>query len=174
MGTETGPLDAAPLVVIMGVSGSGKSTVGALLAAQLGVPFTDADALHPPENVAKMAAGEPLDDADRAPWLDAVGAELAAAPSGLVVGCSALKRAYRDRIRAAAPQSYFAHLAGSPDLIAERLAGRAGHFMPAGLLGSQLRTLEALGADERGGVIEPAEGQSPAELATIFAQQLRG
>src|SRR5689334_14636123 len=98
----------------MGVSGSGKSTVGALLAARLGVPFVDGDALHPASNVAKMAAGIPLDDDDRAPWLDAVGARLA--QGGVVVACSALRRAYRDRLRDAAPAARFVLLHGNRDL----------------------------------------------------------
>ena len=135
-----------PPVVVMGVSGSGKSTVGAALARALAVPFVDADALHPEANRAKMAAGIPLDDADRAPWLDAVGAVLAAGP--VVVACSALKRTYRDRLRAAAPELRLVFLDGSPALLASRMAARPGHFMPASLLDSQLAALERPAPDE--------------------------
>ncbi|WP_345763993.1 gluconokinase [Diaminobutyricibacter sp. McL0608] len=148
----TEPLEqsARPLVVVMGVSGSGKSTVGALLAESLGAPFTDGDDLHPPANVAKMAAGIPLDDDDRWPWLAAVGRTLAAAgPDGLVVACSALKRAYRDAIRAEAPTVRFVELDSSPAVLAARMV-RPGHFMPPSLLASQLATLEPLASDEPG------------------------
>ena len=133
-------------VVVMGVSGSGKTTVGAALADALGLPFVDGDALHPAANVAKMAAGIPLDDADRAPWLDAVGAVLAAGP--VVVACSALRRVYRDRLRAAAPGLLLVFLDGSREVLAQRMAGRPGHFMPASLLDSQLATLERPDPDE--------------------------
>lgn len=137
-------------VVVMGVSGSGKSTVGAALARRMRVPFVDADTLHPAANVAKMAAGHPLDDFDRRPWLDTVGEWLAAHRDGGVVSCSALKRTYRDQLRAHCPGVEFLHLSGSADLIADRLAARTDHFMPAALLRSQLDTLEALGPDEAG------------------------
>lgn len=137
-------------VVVMGVSGSGKSTVGAALAARLGVPFVDADALHPPANVAKMTAGQPLDDDDRYPWLEKVGEWLADHRDGAVASCSALKRKYRDQLRAHCPDVEFVHLSGSAELIGGRLAARTGHFMPAALLRSQLDTLEPLGADEAG------------------------
>ena len=130
----------------MGVSGSGKTTVGAALADALGLPFVDGDALHPAANVAKMAAGIPLDDADRAPWLDAVGAVLAAGP--VVVACSALRRVYRDRLRAAAPELLLVFLDGSREVLAARMAARPGHFMPASLLDSQLATLERPDPDE--------------------------
>ncbi|MBX9641511.1 MAG: gluconokinase [Mycobacteriaceae bacterium] len=140
-------------VVVFGVSGSGKSTVGAALARRLGVPFEDADHLHPPANIAKMTAGEPLTDDDRYPWLDKVGEWLAAHPEG-VMSCSALKRAYRDRLRRHSPSACFLHLRGHPDVIAARLAGRPGHFMPATLLQSQIDTLEPLGADEPGVVVD--------------------
>jgi gluconokinase len=137
-------------VVVMGVSGSGKSTVGAALARRLGVPFVDADTLHPSANVAKMAAGEPLGDDDRHPWLERVGEWLAGHGDGGVASCSALKRSYRDRLRAHCPAVTFLHLSGSPELIARRLAARSGHFMPAALLASQFDTLEPLGPDEAG------------------------
>jgi carbohydrate kinase (thermoresistant glucokinase family) len=133
-------------VVVMGVSGSGKSTVGAALAEALGIPFVDGDALHPAANVAKMAAGIPLGDEDRAPWLDAIGARLARPP--IVVACSALKRAYRDRLRDAAPSLELVFLDGTRDLLAERMLARPGHFMPPALLDSQLATLERPTPDE--------------------------
>jgi gluconokinase len=134
----------------MGVSGSGKSTVGAALARRLRVPFVDADTLHPAANIAKMAAGEPLDDDDRYPWLEQVGDWLATHRDGGVVSCSALKKAYRDQLRAHCPDVIFLHLSGSAELIGGRLAARTGHFMPAALLRSQLDTLEPLGPDEAG------------------------
>ena len=141
----------APAIVVMGVSGCGKSSVAAGLAAALGADWIDGDDLHSAESVAKMRAGIPLTDADRWPWLDRIGARLAEATQGergLVIACSALKRAYRDRLRAAAPGLRFVFLDGSAELIAERLARRAGHYMPAGLLASQLQTLERPGAEE--------------------------
>lgn len=135
-------------VVVMGVSGCGKSSVGEALGAILGVPYVDGDDLHPAENVAKMAAGVPLTDADRWPWLDRVAAVLAErAPA--IVGCSALKRAYRDRISAGAGGPVrFVHLAGSRAVIEGRMAARTGHFMPAALLDSQFAALEPPGPDE--------------------------
>lgn len=158
-----------PLVVVMGVSGSGKSTVGALLAETLGVPFVDADDLHPAANVAKMAAGQPLVDEDRWPWLEAVGETLAAASAGLVVACSALKRSYRDAIRDRAPAAVFVHLHGTRELLAERLAGRVGHFMPGSLLDSQLATLEVPG--EREGIIVDID-QKPESAVRVIAGRL--
>ena len=140
----------APRLVIMGVSGCGKSTVGERLAQRLGVPFLEGDDLHPPHNVALMAAGTPLTDADRADWLDAIAERLSDLQSdeGLVVSCSALKRRYRDRLRAAASDLQFVHLHGDPALLATRLAQRQGHYMPPSLLLSQLETLEIPSADE--------------------------
>lgn len=143
-------------VVVMGVSGSGKSTVGTALAQRLRVPFIDADTLHPRANIAKMAAGEPLDDDDRFPWLDRVGEWLAAHRRGGVVSCSALKRKYRDQLRGHCPRVEFLHLAGSPALISGRLAARTGHFMPAALVHSQFKALEPLGADESGATVDAA------------------
>jgi len=135
----------------MGVSGSGKTTVGAALAQRLRVPFEDADDLHPPANVAKMSAGIPLDDGDRLPWLRTVGGWLADhTETGGVLSCSALRRSYRDILREAAPRQLFVHLAGSPEVVARRVAGRPGHFMPASLVQSQFATLEPLGDDENG------------------------
>lgn len=138
-----------PLVVI-GVSGSGKSTVGAALAQRLRVPYEDADDLHPPENVAKMSAGHALDDADRYPWLEAVGGWLEAHPDGGVMACSALKRRYRDQLRRHAPGLTFLLLEGTAEVIGRRQASRPGHFMPASLLSSQFATLEPLEPDEHG------------------------
>jgi len=147
------------LVVVMGVSGAGKSTVGLALAGLLGVQFVDADSLHPAANVAKMAAGTPLTDADRWPWLDLVGQALAGAPdAGLVVACSALKRSYRDAIRAAAPAAEFVHLVVPRGVLGDRVANRPGHFMPATLVDSQLVTLEPLDADEPGVVVDSEGG----------------
>lgn len=138
----------------MGVSGSGKSTVGTALARRWGVAFTDADELHPPANLAKMAAGHPLDDDDRRPWLEIVGAWLAAHADGGVVACSALRRTYRDQLRTHLPDVTWLHLDGDPTLIAGRQADRPGHFMPSSLMASQLATLEPLGADEGGLVVD--------------------
>lgn len=138
-------------VVVMGVSGCGKSTVGRGMAERLGVNFVEGDALHSEQNVARMAAGIPLTDADRHGWLQAVAEQLShatAAASGVVVSCSALKRAYRDLLRAGAPDLRFVFLHGSPALLAERMASRSGHYMPPSLLQSQLQTLEPPGRDE--------------------------
>lgn len=138
----------------MGVSGAGKSTVGSALARRMRVPYVDADTLHPAANVAQMAAGHPLDDADRYPWLEKVGEWLAAHRGGGVVSCSALKRTYRDQLRAHCPGVEFLHLSGSAELIARRLAARTDHFMPAALLRTQLDTLEPLGPNEAGWTVD--------------------
>jgi len=136
-------------VLVMGVSGVGKSTIGQGLAAALGVPFADADAFHPPANVAKMSAGTPLTDDDRWPWLDAIGAWLdAQGEAGGVVTCSALKRAYRDRLLAPRRDVRLLYLHGDPALVMARQAARENHFMPASLMASQYATLEAPGAEE--------------------------
>jgi len=141
---------ASPIVV-MGVSGSGKSTVGAALAQRLKVPFADADDFHPPANIDKMTAGRPLDDDDRYPWLEAIGVWLAErCAAGGVMSCSALKRRYREQLRRHCPGVEFLHLEGTPEVIGRRQASRPGHFMPASLLASQFATLEPLGDDERG------------------------
>lgn len=140
----------------MGVSGSGKSIVGAALARRLGIPFADADAFHPAANVAKMAAGTPLDDDDRYPWLDAVGRWLASHDDG-VMSCSALKRRYRDQLRSHRSDIAFLHLIGSPELIGSRQADRPGHFMPSSLVTSQFETLEPLDPDEHGITIDVAQ-----------------
>ncbi|NSC20832.1 gluconokinase [Streptomyces albus subsp. chlorinus] len=141
----------------MGVSGSGKSTVGEWLAEALGLPFGDADAFHPKSNIEKMSAGVPLDDADRAPWLEAMADWLGRhRDSGAVLVCSALKVRYRDRLRRASPRLYFLHLEGSYELIAARVARRRGHFMPPGLLRSQFEALEPLTGRERGAAVSVA------------------
>ncbi|MEU5385381.1 gluconokinase [Kitasatospora cineracea] len=146
-----------PVVVVMGVSGVGKTTVARLLADRLDLPYAEADDFHPAANIAKMSAGIPLDDRDRLPWLQALGGwlgERAAAGSGGVVTCSALKRRYRDVLRAACPDAFFLHLSGSHDLVGDRMAHRTGHFMPTSLLDSQYAALEPLQADENGTVLD--------------------
>ncbi|MCB1752711.1 MAG: gluconokinase [Gammaproteobacteria bacterium] len=140
------------LIVVMGVAGCGKSSVGIALARRLGQPFIDADEFHPPANVAKMSRGVPLTDADRWPWLDNLGAAMQAhadRTGGVVTACSALRRSYRERLIMAAGESIlFIFLDGTQALIAERMAARTGHFMPTGLLDSQFATLEPPGPDE--------------------------
>jgi len=160
-------------VVVMGVSGVGKTTVARLLAERLDLPYGEADDFHPPASIAKMSAGIPLDDADRLPWLEALGRWLAdrrAAGTGAVITCSALTRRYRDVLRAACPDAYFLHLAGSQELVADRLARRTGHFMPPALLSSQYAALEPLAADERGSVLEVDAGSE--QLARAAAVRL--
>jgi gluconokinase len=147
-----------PVIVAMGVSGSGKTTFGTALARRLGVPYADADGFHPAANIAKMRAGHPLDDTDRGPWLDNVGRWLADhVAGGGVASCSALRRRYRDRLRSAAPDAVFVHLAGPPEVVAARVAARPEHFMPAALVRSQYDSLEQLGPDELGLTL-PLEG----------------
>lgn len=145
-------------LVLMGVAGSGKSTIGAALSDALGLPYRDGDDLHPAANIAKMSRGEPLDDADRWPWLQAVARALADMPEGGIIGCSALKRRYRDLIRdtAGVPVT-FVHLQGSRALIAERMAHRPGHFMPTSLIDSQFAALEPPEADEGAITVDIAE-----------------
>jgi gluconokinase len=143
-------------IVVGGVSGSGKSSVGRRLAERLALPFCDGDDLHPPANVAKMAAGTALDDDDRRPWLLRVGGWLADHPAGGVIACSALKRSYRDLIRAECPDAWVVQLVGDQELIRTRQAARSGHFMPPSLLPSQFATLERLGADEAGAAVDVA------------------
>lgn len=141
------------LYVVMGVCGAGKSLIGAKLARELGVEFVEGDALHPPENVRRMAAGIPLTDDDRHDWLLAIAARLRGARRegvGLVASCSALKRKYRDLLRTAGDADVrFVYLAGTRELLAERMTSRSGHFMPPSLLESQLATLEEPTPDER-------------------------
>lgn len=162
-------------VIVMGVSGCGKSTVGPLLAARLGWTFEDGDAFHPAANVAKMSAGTPLTDEDRWPWLAAIAARIAqarASGAGVVIGCSALKRAYRDALRDGHGDVRFVHLAGTRELIGARQAARQGHFMPASLLESQFATLEPP-EDERDAVTIPVDA-APAALAERALRMLSG
>ncbi|HMI49437.1 MAG TPA: gluconokinase [Gemmatimonadaceae bacterium] len=145
------------LYVVMGVSGSGKTVIGTALARALGVEFVEGDDYHPADNVKRMAAGIPLTDDDRALWLRALAARLREAKdagTGLVMSCSALKRSYRDVLRAQAPEVTFVFLKGRRDLIAERIAGRHGHFMPPSLLESQFAALEAPSPDEHAWVCD--------------------
>lgn len=139
-----------PRLIIMGVSGCGKSTVGERLGARTRIPFIEGDTLHPPRNVALMAAGTPLTDEDRAGWLDDIASRFGAleADAGLIISCSALKRKYRDRLRAACPDLRFIHLHGDQTLLEQRLQYRTGHYMPPSLLTSQLQTLEPPSSDE--------------------------
>lgn len=163
----------APLVLVMGVSGAGKSTLGAMLAAALGLAFADADAFHPPANVAKMAAGQPLTDADRWPWLDAIGAWLdAQGDAGGVVTCSALKRIYRARLLGSRPAVRLIHLHGAPALIGARQAARAGHFMPPSLMASQFATLEPPAPEE--GAIILSVVPAPDQVLRAALAALRG
>jgi gluconokinase len=143
----------------MGVSGAGKSLIAASLARALGFEFVEGDACHPPENVARMSAGIPLTDDDRQAWLAAIAARLAGArpDTGLVVSCSALKRRYRDVLRAGTADVQFVYLAGTRTLLERRLAGRRGHFMPSSLLDSQLAILEPPAPDEHAWVCDIAE-----------------
>ncbi len=140
-----------PVVVTMGVSGSGKTTAGRAIAERLGVPYADADDFHPASSIAKMASGTPLTDEDRWPWLEAVGRWLARHEStGGVMGCSALRVAYRDVLRKHAPGVVFVHLEGERSVVVERVAERTGHFMPTDLIASQYETLEELEPREAG------------------------
>ncbi|MEU8979655.1 gluconokinase [Streptomyces sp. NPDC048309] len=161
------------VVVVMGVAGTGKTTIGPLLAARLGVPYAEGDDFHPQANIAKMTAGTPLADEDRWPWLDAIGA-WADARVGLggVVSSSALKRAYRDRLRAAAPGVVFVHLTGDRELIEDRMSHRQGHFMPTALLDSQFATLQPLEADEAGVAVDVSGG--PGEITERAVAALQG
>lgn len=154
-----------PHLVVMGVSGSGKTTLAKVLAERLAWPFAEADDLHPQANIDKMAAGTPLTDEDRWPWLRAVRdwmSEQAAAGHSAVVTCSALRRVYRDVLRQADGGALFVHLTGDPELVRERMTHRQGHFMPPELLRSQYDTLEPLGADEQGMTVRLEA--TPAEL----------
>jgi gluconokinase len=164
---------APSVLVLMGVSGCGKSTTGALLAGRLGWPFRDADSFHPPQNIAKMSRGTPLTDADRAPWLAAIAAwideRLKAGGSG-IVSCSALKRAYRDAIAGSRAGVRLVYLKGDKDLIARRMAARLDHFMPPALLDSQFATLEEPGPDERPLVVPVAP--QPGEVVELIVREL--
>jgi gluconokinase len=168
-------ITSAPILVVMGVAGTGKSTVAGLLAERLNWEFQEGDALHPPANVAKMSAGLPLTDEDRWPWLDAIGAwikEKTKRGEPGILTCSALKRSYRDRLRG--PNVIFVFLNGPREVIAARMARRADHFMPPALLNSQLATLEPPTADEN--VLAVDLGTTPAdEVAEVLhALEQRG
>ena len=173
-GTAPGGSSAnAACVVVMGVSGCGKTTVGQALATALGLPFLEGDALHPARNVERMAAGIALTDEDRQGWLAALSERLRQARAqgqGVVVSCSALRRSYRDLLRAGAPDLRFVYLHGAPDLLAERLRSRSGHYMPTSLLGSQLETLEPPGDDET--PLRVDIGQPPETIVAQVLQQL--
>jgi gluconokinase len=161
------------LYVVMGVSGSGKSLIGAALARALGVDFVEGDQYHSAENVQRMKAGIPLTDMDREQWLRSLAARLREAKdagTGLVMACSALKRSYRDMLRAAAKDLRFVFLRGERTLIAQRLAGRTGHYMPASLLESQLATLEEPSPDEDAWVIDITE--SPEDLVAALVARV--
>ena len=151
---------------LWGVSSCGKSTVGELLAQRTGLPFRDGDDMHPAANIEKMAAGRALDDDDRKPWLESIGRFLAAQESGAIVGCSALKRSYRDII-----DTIFVGLHGSYELLKERMSHRVGHFMPVSLLDSQFETLEDLRPEEAGLVLDVSA--APEDLAAAAAEYLR-
>ncbi|MFD7325064.1 gluconokinase [Streptomyces sp. NPDC059875] len=161
------------VVVVMGVAGTGKTTIGPLVADALGVPYAEGDDFHPAANVAKMSAGIPLDDSDRGPWLDAIGQWAHGREGrGGVVSSSALKRIYRDRLRAAAPGVVFLHLTGDRALIERRMTERKGHFMPTALLDSQFATLQPLQDDEAGVAVDVSG--SPEEIAARAVAALRG
>ena len=160
-----------PVLVIMGVSGSGKSTVAGILAGQLGWDLEEGDDLHPAENVAKMASGIPLTDEDRWPWLDTIASwiiehTMAGIPG--IITCSALKKIYRDRLRE--KNVVFVHLAGSKEQIGRRLTARMDHYMPPSLLDSQIATLEPPGPDENTIVVDV--GRTPAEEAAEVVRRL--
>jgi gluconokinase len=162
----------ARVLVVMGVSGVGKTTLAEALAQRLGWVFKEGDELHPAANIAKMKAGHPLDDADRGPWLDAIGAwidqRLGEGQSG-VITCSALKRAYRDRLDAGRPQVSFVFMKLDRDAVAERIAGRKGHFMPPSLLASQFADLEPPAPDEPVIVVDGAQPIS-AQVDAVVAR----
>ncbi|MCB1501124.1 MAG: gluconokinase [Bauldia sp.] len=152
----------------MGVSGSGKTTVGEALAERFGLPLLEGDQFHPKANIDKMSSGTPLTDADRWPWLDAIAAAMRDAPEGVIVTCSSLRRIYRDRLRAGAGRPVlFVYLNGSRETLAARLGARKGHFMPPSLLDSQLATLEPPGPDEPG--IVPVSLEPPVEVVVKSA-----
>jgi gluconokinase len=156
----------AMVVVLMGVSGSGKTAVGTRLARALGAEFAEGDDYHPPANVAKMRSGEPLDDADRQPWLEALSREIGAwldAGKTVVLACSALKQRYRDVLKAGRPGVRFVFLKGDEALIRKRLDGRRGHYMPASLLQSQFAALE----EPSDGITVGIEGTPDAIVAEI-------
>ncbi|MBA4609174.1 gluconokinase [Aeromicrobium sp. Marseille-Q0843] len=160
-----------PLVVVMGISGVGKSAVGHAVADDSGVPYADGDDYHPQANIEKMSAGQALTDEDRWPWLDLIGGWLADHDEqGGVISCSALRRVYRDVLTRHAPRTVFLHLVGDHELILSRMEGRD-HFMPVSLLESQEATLEPLEADENGVVFDVTE--TPERIAAAFLLWLR-
>ncbi len=166
-------MNQAPLVVIMGVAGCGKTTVGQLLARSMKAEFLEGDDLHPPRNIERMAAGIALTDIDRRDWLLEIAQQLAdarASRHALVVSCSALKHSYRDMLRTAASQLAFVHIHGDRDLLEARLRTRPGHFMPSSLLESQLQTLEPPGAGEHATTLDAS--LAPAEIAAQAAAWL--
>lgn len=166
-------LPANPPMIIMGVSGCGKSTVGRLLGEKIGSVFIDGDDLHPASNKEKMAAGHPLTDVDREPWLTSIGQELfrsSRGPAPAVIACSALRRNYRDLLRSHEPSALFIHLRGATNLIQHRLDERSHAYMPPTLLASQLDTLEALEADEH--AIEIDVSLSPEEIVELLVGQV--
>jgi len=168
----TGAANGPPIVVVLGVSGSGKTTVGKEVAEQLGVPFVEGDGFHPAANIAKMRAGHALDDTDREPWLRALTERIrhsAKAREGLVIACSALKRAYRDELRSAGNgRLWCLYLALDRNTAWDRVSRRTGHFMPAGLVDSQFATLEPLEQDEPGMTLD-ATAALPGHLARVRA-----
>jgi gluconokinase len=158
-------------IVVMGVSGCGKSTVAKVLADRLGWGMAEGDDFHPPENKAKMGSGTPLTDADRIPWLESIRDHLDRQPSNMVVTCSSLKRSYRDILRTARGRVRFLHLHGSPTVLAERMRNRPGHFMPPALLVSQLETLEHLQPDEDGTMVDIERDTE--EIVDLALERLR-
>jgi gluconokinase len=174
--TSPDRIPATTTIVVMGVSGSGKTSAAREITRQLGWEYIEGDDLHPEANVAKMAAGHPLDDEDRWPWLGRISeviGEHEAAGTSIVLTCSALKRVYRDLLRDGHPSVWFAHVDVDREVLAERLRNRKGHYMPPSLLDSQLATLERLGEDEPGDVIDgdgPLE-QTVAELLSDLERE---
>ena len=158
-------------IVVMGVSGCGKSTVAKGLADRLGWPMAEGDDFHSAANKTKMASGTPLTDEDRLPWLETIRDWIDGTPSHAIITCSALKRSYRDLLRGARSRVRFLHLDGSPQVLGQRMAARKGHFMPAALLISQLETLERLGPDEDGTVVDI--DRSEEEIVDLALEQLR-
>jgi gluconokinase len=168
-------IPATTSIVVMGVSGSGKTSVAQELTRQLGWEYIEGDDLHPEANVAKMAGGIPLDDEDRWPWLQRIAeviGEHEAAGTSVIVTCSALKRSYRDLLREGHPSVWFAHVQASPQVLADRLAHRRGHYMPPSLLDSQLATLEPLGDGEPGDVIA-GDGPLQQTVAALLTELKR-